>query len=299
MPVMTDDAFDQSSIDLAQARATIARQEAELTDLRKQLDEQHLAADLRRAFTLASTAGVIASPVAPARLLEMIVRVAADVIASRAASLFLIDQEQQDLVFEVAIGPKAEEVEKFRVPLGHGVAGIVALTGQAMAVSNVQSDPRHAADISQSVGYLPQTILCVPLFFNDQVIGVLELLDKEGSETFGPMDIELLGLFANLAAVAIEQSRAQTNLVGLIGEVLASFDQLAGSDPPLSQRARTYAQSIESDESYRQTVEIAHLVEEIARRGEHGRTAVRAILRGFADYLQAQRNPGATLGVFH
>ena len=296
---MTDDAFDQSSIDLAQARATIARQEAELTDLRKQLDEQHLAADLRRAFTLASTAGVIASPVAPARLLEMIVRVAADVIASRAASLFLIDQEQQDLVFEVAIGPKAEEVEKFRVPLGHGVAGIVALTGQAMAVSNVQSDPRHAADISQSVGYLPQTILCVPLFFNDQVIGVLELLDKEGSETFGPMDIELLGLFANLAAVAIEQSRAQTNLVGLIGEVLASFDQLAGSDPPLSQRARTYAQSIESDESYRQTVEIAHLVEEIARRGEHERTAVRAILRGFADYLQAQRNPGATLGVFH
>jgi signal transduction protein with GAF and PtsI domain len=295
---MTDDAFDQSSDDLAQARAIIARQEAELADLRRQADEQQLAGDLRRAFTLASTSGVIASPVAPSRLLEMIVRVAADVITSRAASLFLIDQEEQDLVFEVAIGPKAEAVEKFRVPLGHGVAGIVALTGQSMAVSNVQSDPRHAADISQSVGYLPQTILCVPLFYNDQVIGVLELLDKEGAASFGPMDIELLGLFANLAAVAIEQSRVQTNLVALIGEVLASFDHLTQGDPALSQRATVFAQSMASDESYRQTVEIAHLVEEIAHRGEYERTAVHAILRGFAEYLHARRDPSDTLGVF-
>jgi GAF domain-containing protein len=296
---MSDEAIDPRSVDLAQARVTIAQQDAEMAELRRQLDEQHLAADLRRAFTLAATSGVIATPVAPGGLLEMIVRVAASVISSRAASLFLIDPEQQDLVFEVAIGPKAEEVEKVRVPLGHGVAGIVALTGQAMAVSNAQSDSRHAADISQSVGYLPETLLCVPLFANDMVIGVLELLDKEGGASFDPQDIELLGLFANLAAVAIEQSRVQTNLVALIGEVLSSFEQLSGGAPELSQRAGAFAQSMENDDAYRETVEIAHLVEEIAHRGEDERAAVRAILRGFAGYLRTQHDPGIALGIFH
>ena len=295
---MSQDARGSSANALERAHATITELQAEIAILRRQIDEQRLAVDLRRAFTLGSTAGVISAPVVPARLLEMIVQVAADVISARAASLFLIDPEQQDLVFEVAIGPKAEAVEKFRVPLGHGVAGIVALTGQAMAVSDVQSDPRHASDISRSVGYLPESILCVPLFYDDQVIGVLELLDKEGATSFGPSDIDHLGLFANLAAVAIEQSRVQGNLVALVSETLAPLDDAAAGTQPLVEKARALAQGLETDEAYRQTIEIARLVGEIAHQGEDERAAVQAILRGFAGYLRARGEPSALLGFF-
>ncbi len=295
---MSSDALSSGEEALARARATIADQQAEIADLRRQLEERRLAVDLRSTFTLASTAGIVGAPMAPTRLLEMIVRLAADVISSRAASLFLIDEAQQDLVFEVAIGPKAEAVEKFRVPLGHGVAGIVALTGQAMAVSDVQSDPRHASDISQSVGYLPQSILCVPLFYEDQIIGVLELLDKEGGESFRPSDIEILGLFANLAAVAIAQSRAQANLVGLVSEALASTPDAAGRDPALGERARAFAAGLEANDDFTQTIEIARLVEEIAAGGEPERDAVTAILRGFAEYLRARQEPDVMLGVY-
>lgn len=295
---MSQDEPGSSVNALERAQATIAEQQAEIAELRRRLDEQELAVDLRRALTLVSTSGAIAMPAAPARLLEMIVQVAADVISARAASLFLIDQEQQDLVFEVAIGPKAEAVEKFRVPLGHGVAGIVALTGQAMAVSDVQSDPRHASDISRSVGYLPESILCVPLFYDDQVIGVLELLDKEGASSFGPSDIDHLGLFASLAAVAIQQSRLQGNLVALVGETLASLDDGSGDDQPLLQKTTSLAQDLESSEAYRRTIEIARLVEEIAHQGEDERAAVHAILRGFANYLRSRRDPSSLLGVF-
>lgn len=295
---MSQDEPGSSVNALERAHATIAEQQAEIAELRRRLDEQELAVDLRRALTLVSTSGAIAMPAAPARLLEMIVQVAADVISARAASLFLIDQEQQDLVFEVAIGPKAEAVGKFRVPLGHGVAGIVALTGQAMAVSDVQSDPRHASDISRSVGYLPESILCVPLFYDDQVIGVLELLDKEGASSFGPSDIDHLGLFASLAAVAIQQSRVQGNLVALVGETLASLDDGSGDDQPLLQKTTSLAQDLESSEAYRRTIEIARLVEEIAHQGEDERAAVHAILRGFANYLRSRRDPSSLLGVF-
>src|SRR5205085_10437617 len=124
---------------------TIARQAAEIARLRRRLEDEHYAADLQRALTLASAAGTIASPVTHSRLLEMIVETAAQVISARAASLFLIDVETQELRFEVALGQKAAAVKKFTVPMGHGIAGLVAMTGQAMAVSDAQRDPRHAA----------------------------------------------------------------------------------------------------------------------------------------------------------
>ena len=54
----------------------------------------------------------------------MIVEAAAQVISARAASLFLVNEETQELIFEVALGQKAQEVKKFSVPLGHGIAGL-------------------------------------------------------------------------------------------------------------------------------------------------------------------------------
>jgi len=81
----------------------------------------------------------------------MIVETAAQVITSQAASLFLIDDEHQELVFEVALGQKASEVKKFRVPLGHGIAGHVAATGQPTATSGA-ADPRHRARLARASG---------------------------------------------------------------------------------------------------------------------------------------------------
>ncbi len=131
---------------------------------------------------------------------------AAGVIPARSTALFLIDEEAEEFDFEVALGPESDQVRGMRVPLGHGIAGLVAVSGQPMAVSDAGTDPRQAADIAKSVGYAPGTILCVPLFYNEEVVGVLELLDREGAETYNAHDMATLGLFANQAAVAIGQS---------------------------------------------------------------------------------------------
>src|SRR5829696_4934938 len=132
---------------------------------------------LRDALQLTTTAGIIGSPVSHSRLLEMIVETGAHVIGARAGALFLLDEANDELTFEVAIGSRAAEVKRFRVPLGHGIAGIVAASGQAMAIKDARGDPRLASDIADSVGYVPETVLCVPLFYGDNVIGALELLD--------------------------------------------------------------------------------------------------------------------------
>jgi GAF domain-containing protein len=271
--------------ELAQAREEISR-------LKRRLADERFAEDLRDALTLAAAAGAIYSPVTHSRLLEMIVETAARVIPSRAASLFLIDEEAEELVFEVALGAKANEVTKFRVPLGHGIAGLVAVSGQPMAVSDAAKDPRQAADIAQSVGYAPESILCVPLFYDDEVIGVLELLDREGAPSYNASDMEALGLFANQAAVTIEQSRVQGNLAALLGGVLGSLgglpDHRRGN---LREGAEAFVGGVEEDVGHRRALGLAALVREISHRGEEEFAACRMILEGFAGYLRSRPHP--------
>jgi GAF domain-containing protein len=271
---------------LSEALAVIARQAQEIERLRQQHDEARLASELRAVLTRAALAGAIAAPVTHSRLLEMIVETAAQVISSQAASLFLVDEERRELVFEVALGQKAEEVRKFRIPLGHGIAGHVAATGQPTATSGT-TDPRQALEIGQSVGYIPRTILCVPLFYGDRVIGALELLDKADDASFTMLDMHVLGLFANMAAVAIEQSRTRDSLSAVITEMLLELsngEQTAEQRSQLLHGLRRLANDLAADERFQQALGIVRLVEGISRGGERELAACEGLLRAFADY---------------
>jgi GAF domain-containing protein len=228
-------------------------------DSERRIDQLESELELLRTAVIG---GEVAAPATHERLLEMIVETAAGVISARAGALFLVDEEAGDLVFQVAIGGSADEVKQFRVPLGHGIAGGVALSGMPIAVSSASSDPRWAKDIGSSVDYAPDSIACVPLFYEDRVIGALELLDKEGTSGFTPTDLNTLSLFANQAAVTIEQSR-------------------------LRESARTMMTD-EDDPTVRASLELAELVREIAQAGELELAACREILRAFAEYLRSR-----------
>jgi GAF domain-containing protein len=284
---------NQVDDELTQLRRTVASQAAELEHYRQSSADAQLMLDLHGAFIQAAVAGTIAAPVSHSRLLEMVVETAARVIDSRAAALFLLDEAHQELVFEIALGQKAEEVKEFRVPLGHGIAGLVAATGQPMATSGT-TDPRQARDIAERVGYVPNTIVCVPLFYAERVIGVLELLDKADGASFSMLDIHALGLFANLAAVALEQSRTRDHLTAAIAETLKDV----GKDVPEPQRRaletsrlRLADSSWLEDKRYEQALGLARLVEEISRSGDRELAACHAILREFAEYLRSRTRP--------
>jgi GAF domain-containing protein len=284
--------------ELDRRQATVEQQAREIERLRQRLDDDHMVRDLREALRVSVAAGAISAPVSHSRLLDMIVATAADIIGANAASLFLIDREQEDLVFEVALGEKADEVKKFRVPLGHGVAGLVALTGQPMAISDTSTDDRDAADIAEAVGYVPKNILCVPLFYGDQVIGVLELLDKAGASHFSPEDMEALGLFANQAAVAIEQSRSNERLES----VIANFVQSLGGVPDhqrqsLAERAASFAADLSHDPVYLRSLDLARLVQEIVGQGERESDACKGILESFAAFLRSRPTTAGELGL--
>lgn len=208
---------------LAFLQETIVQQSKEIERLKARLSQEQFAEELRTLLLSSTNIGLVLSPFSRAHLLEMIVQTAARFLHARSSSLLLTDEATQELVFEVAIGPVANEVKRFRVPPGHGIAGLVALTGQPMAIAKAQQDERLATDIAFAVNYLPTTILCVPLFYDDRVIGVLELLDKQTESSFGPDDIEMAGHFANIAAIAIAQASAFLDQQSFFQAMIRSF----------------------------------------------------------------------------
>ncbi|MDQ2800226.1 MAG: GAF domain-containing protein, partial [Armatimonadota bacterium] len=137
--------------------------------------------------------------------------------------------------------------------------------------------------------------LCVPLFYNDQIIGVLELLDKDGAAHFTPADMEALGLFANLSAIAIAQSRTQENLSSLLLDSLADSAALDTEERERLERgAQSLVGRLTEDAAFGQRLELAQLVQEIAGQGEAEFAACRSVLRGFADYLRARPTLGTS-----
>lgn len=128
------------------------------------------------------------------------------------ASLLILDEREQALRFQVALGPKGPEVRDFVVPVGHGIAGIVAQTGQPLIVNDARSDPRHAKDISQAVGLLPRNIICVPMVLRGQITGVIEAMDKAEGAPFDDQDEALLTTIAQQAALLLENARLYADL---------------------------------------------------------------------------------------
>jgi GAF domain-containing protein len=271
--------------EIARLEALVAQQAFELSRLREQAAAEEAWQQLRRAFAYAAAASSSVPSRSHSELLELIVSTAAHVLNASHASLFLVDEQTQELVFEVALGEPIEEFKKLRLPLGRGIAGMVAVTGQAMAITDVADDPRHASEIAQRTGYTPHNLVCVPLADGDRIVGVIELMDRHDGSGFTAADLETLGQFANQAAVTIDLSRTRQDLSALLVESLSS---LADMPPDLLEKLRLLQPSLQRDACLARALELAHDVEHIASYGEVEAETCHRLLHDFAAYLRAR-----------
>lgn len=143
-------------------------------------------------------------------VLETIVAKAIELLHAEAGSLLLVDDQTNELIFEVTFGPAAEDLRGQRLPFGKGIVGAVAQTRQPMIVNEAQTDTRWLRDMDQATAFITRAILAVPMITKDRVIGVLELINKRGADRFREDDQQLLTAFATNAAVAVENARLFT-----------------------------------------------------------------------------------------
>jgi GAF domain-containing protein len=157
-------------------------------------------ADLRAAVA----AGVLASEEAHRALLQATVEVARGIFHARAASVFLYDEETDELVFEAVAGEGSDTLIGQRLPSSTGIAGWVLVTRQALVLDDVGQDPRWGGrEIADKTGYLPKGLMAVPLIHEEEAVGVLNVLDRPQESRFSLEEMELLGLFGNQAAIAL------------------------------------------------------------------------------------------------
>jgi GAF domain-containing protein len=138
------------------------------------------------------------------RLLQSIVEVTRSVFSAAAASVFLVDQDSGELVFEAVCGEGEDHLVGSRFPGDTGIAGWVASSGQPLLVDDVSQTPQFAPDAAKSTGYVPRSIMAAPLISHGECLGVLEVLDRGARQRGELGDVDLLGLLAAELGMAVE-----------------------------------------------------------------------------------------------
>jgi adenylate cyclase len=137
------------------------------------------------------------------RLLQKIMQKAVEVMDAERSTLFLVDEAKGELWSKVAQGPALKEI---RVPMGAGIAGHVARSGETVNIPDAYQDPRFNPEVDRKTGYRTRTILCAPMKSREgRILGVLQVLNKRNG-VFTREDEELLDAFESQAAIAVQNA---------------------------------------------------------------------------------------------
>jgi GAF domain-containing protein len=189
----------------------------------------------------AVAAGVVGSEESHRALLNAIVEVARSIFGARASSILLLDEATDELVFEAVVGEGEDELLGVRFPAGKGIAGWVLATRTPLVIEDVRTDPRFASDVAEGTGYVPSGLMAAPLLHDEGALGVLEVLDRPEASLFSLQEMELLGLFAHQASIAVDllqrARKAERLLAGSEGE-LAVVARLAAAVDALEEERR-------------------------------------------------------------
>jgi|SRR5262245_50002633 len=202
----------------------------------------------------AVAAGVLGAEGAHRQLLQATVEVARAIFSAKASTIFLYDESTDELVFEASSGEGSDSLLGHRIPSSTGIAGWTLVTRQPMVLEDVSEDPRWGGqEIAERTGYSPKGLMSVPLLHEEEAVGVLQVLDRPQETRFSLEEMELLGLFANQAAIAIDLQRKARAAKAVLDDgstdtaalarLAANLDALEG---PRRQAARELLSSLET-----------------------------------------------------
>jgi diguanylate cyclase (GGDEF)-like protein len=134
-------------------------------------------------------------------------------------SLLMIDPVEKDLYYAIAVGEDSSTLRGLRVPLGQGVAGWVAATGNPLVVPNVSLDPHWSTFARNHPDLNIHSIACVPIRSGENTLGVIQLLNSK-LDLLSEYSISFLRILCDYAAIAIQNARS----VKLIHELSITDD---------------------------------------------------------------------------
>ncbi len=176
-------------------------------------------------------------------------------MAAEASSLLLVNPENNKLYFEIALGAKGPEVQRFSLNMGEGIAGWVAANNRSLIVNDVHADGRFFSDISKQIGFPTNAILAVPMRVKDRCVGVIEIINKAGGGAFTDEDLQWLEIFATQAAIAVQNARSlekvKEEIYHLQDEIQAErgYHTFIGSSKAIQERLDIALRAAQTDSS--------------------------------------------------
>jgi HD-GYP domain-containing protein (c-di-GMP phosphodiesterase class II) len=188
---------------------------------------------IEQSSTLMELSAILNSTLQISEVLRRAVEAATRLMECEVGSLLLLNEECNELTFEVALGERGREVKEVRLQVGEGIAGWVAKTGQSTIVSDVRRDPRFSRRVDFRTQFITRNMICVPVKSHERIIGVLQALNRRTNRPFAQEDQHLFESLARQVGIAIENAR-------LYEEVKATFFSTAA----------TLAEAIEKRDPY-------------------------------------------------
>jgi GAF domain-containing protein len=277
----------------------ILRLEDEINQLREenktllqQIEKETFKDKIREALSFIDIISIISSTEEEEISLKNFLVLASLIVDAEATSILLYDKKDNMLYFEEAIGEKSSEVKKFRVKPNEGIAGYCFSTGESLAVSDVMKDPRFKKEIAQQIKMEQKALLAAPLIYRQEIVGVMEAVNKRGGGTFSGQDVEIFSMLANYAATFVQKNNTKHELYALFLTILKNavtekeISQLSISD--LARLTKDLKADLVPPEEHARAMELASLVEKVSAIGSLEFDLVRSVLTRFMQYLRDQ-----------
>ena len=180
-------------------------------------------------------------------LLNRILETALEICNAEAASILVLDKSTNELFFKATVGEKANHVKKFRLKADKGIAGWVAENKRPAIVNDILSDSRHFKYIDDMVGYKTRNLICIPILWKNEMIAVMEALNKKDNLDFTEQDLEYLTILCNQAGASLHitgmMEKLQNFFVNML-EIMMMATETLGSNQGHSVRVARLATKI-------------------------------------------------------
>jgi GAF domain-containing protein len=231
---------------------------------------------------IAADTGAAIVPVGHDDLLRSTTELTQRLFDAAACSVALLEAKSDQLVFRSASGAGAARIVGQRLPVGQGIAGWVVSSGQPIGIAEVARDPRFARGVAEATGYVPSSILAVPLETEREMLGVIEVLDPGERAPVGAQGMEILVLLARQTALAIES----VQVFGDVGRALFAAAATTSTSTTVSDSLLEMARSMGGPHAG--VVELAGYLGELGRFGDEEQLAATAMIRSLVTYVKSR-----------
>jgi diguanylate cyclase (GGDEF)-like protein len=140
-------------------------------------------------------------------VLQTIMEKMAEYFRPETWSLLMVDEQKNELYFAIAVGAAAKALSDTRLKVGEGVAGWVAMHGEAVIVPDAQNDPRFSPRVDEITRWQTRSLICMPLRSKHRVLGVIQLLNVN-VQGLSQQELFFLQALCDYAAISIENAKS-------------------------------------------------------------------------------------------